>query len=325
MGPTANIPPQTARAWAMLKIAEELVGVDGTSAKQVDIVFRERGASRQSFRFSDEDSPDGIGAVVREEASLGIANPAVLTTLAVRGVPPFRGEQPIRAIGVLPSPDCLVVAISPKTGLSSLEEVAAKRYPLRLSVRGQRNNSIHLVTDHVLQAAGWSLGDLIDWGGAVSFEDQLPSRGRRLAMAAAGEVDAVIDEGAQTWVDSAPGAGLQVVDLGPSTIERLVAWGYRRGTLLQSRFHSLPHDIDTIDFSGFAFYVHAHAPDDLVAAICAALDKRSDDILLQTGTPISIADMVGGGEAAPLGIPFHPAAEEYWRSRGYLSPTPPNE
>ena len=65
--------------------------------------------------------------------------------------------MPVRAITVLQSYDQLVLAVSEKTGLTSLEDIKQQRYPLRLSLRGQRDHGSHLVVDEVLAAARFSL------------------------------------------------------------------------------------------------------------------------------------------------------------------------
>ena len=50
--------------------------------------------------------------------------------------------------------------LAESTGLTSITEIVERRYPLRLSLRGQRDHSVHLVTDQVLSAYGFSLADV---------------------------------------------------------------------------------------------------------------------------------------------------------------------
>jgi TRAP-type uncharacterized transport system substrate-binding protein len=141
-------------------------------------------------------------------------------------------------------------------------------------------------------------------------------------MAAAGEVDAVVDEGSGTWVEDACAAGLQIAALQEETLRRLASWGYRPSTLAPEVFPSLPAEVPTIDFSGFALFVHSQAPASSVEAICQALEQRSDRIVLQSGASLRLEDLVAGGEGAPLPVEFHPAAEAHWRQAG-LQPGKP--
>ena len=73
-----------------------------------------------------------------------------------------RGESRVqlRAIGVIPSRDWFGFAVKESTGLTSVGDIARKRFPLRLSLREQRDHSVHLVLDQVLQAHGFSLSDI---------------------------------------------------------------------------------------------------------------------------------------------------------------------
>jgi hypothetical protein len=271
-----------------------------------------------SLALSADDSAAGVEAVCRGDVTVGISNPSALLTVARRGVPPFRGHAPVSAICVLPSPDQLVVACNAATGLASLEEVVERHFTLRLSVRGQRDNSVHVVVDHVLEASGLSVADLEAWGGSISFDEGLPSRGDRIKKVVRGEVDAIIDEASATWTEDAIEAGMRIIPLSETALIRLESWGYRRAVLSSSIYSSLKSDVPTIDFSGFAIYVRDDTPDQFVVAVCAALEARRERITLQTGEPLPLAEMCGDTDAAPLDVPLHPAAAEYWRERGYL-------
>lgn len=318
MGRVSKVGPPVVRSRLLLEVASELVSDKGVLPSQVIIQFRTPGESRCPVSFTSDDSERGVEAVWRGEATMGIANPSSLLTVARRGTHPFRGPLPIAAVCVLPSPDQFVVAVRASAQLASLEEVASRRLPLRLSLRGQHDNSVHLVTDHVLEASGWSLGDLRSWGGDVSYDEGLPSRGDRVAKAARGDVDAIMDEASATWVEDAIAAGMRIIPLSAPALRRLESWGYRRTVLSTGAFPSLPGDVPTIDFSGFPLYVRDDAPAELVRAVCAALEERRDRITLQTGEPVPLEAMCKGSLEAPLDIPLHSAAEAFWSERGYL-------
>lgn len=63
----------------------------------------------------------------------GFGNPAGLARMAFLGHGPYRTKLPLRAIGVFPSWDRLVFAVHNDTGIESIEDIKAKRYPLRIS------------------------------------------------------------------------------------------------------------------------------------------------------------------------------------------------
>ena len=56
-------------------------------------------------------------------------------------------------------------------------------------------------------------------------------------------------------------------------------------------------------------------------AFCEALDARRDTIPSDEGTPpLPVHLMCKDTREGPLDIPLHPAAEAFWRERGYLDP-----
>jgi hypothetical protein len=303
--------PATVRSQFMLEVASELVAAAGFELRQARISLRRQGDSNWPLTLLASDGPDAMASVVSGSVTVGIVNPSVLLRLARSGIPPFRGPMPLSALAVIPSDDQLAVAVRPETGLSSLEEVRDRRYPLRLSVRGQRDHGVHLVIEHVLTAHGWTIGDLLSWGGSVSYDDGLPSRGDRVGMLAHGETDAIIDEAVGTWVDDAIDAGGRIIPLSLSGLARLEAWGYQRSDLAPSQFPGLPADVPTIDFSGFGVYVRDDLPDETVRQLCQAVVARRDSILLQDGTPLPL-----GRIAADTSIPLHRAAERFWTEGG---------
>jgi hypothetical protein len=304
VGRKSKLYPATARSQFMLETVAELVGLPDFPYRQASVSVRRQGGTDWELTFLAGDSPDGLRAVADGQVTVAVVNPACLLTLARRGVAPLHGPQPLSPIAVIPSYDQFAVAVAPATGITNLAQVRERRYPLRVSVRGQRDHGVHWVIDHVLAAHGWTVGDLLSWGGRVTYDDGLPSRGKRIAMLAAGEVDAVIDEGVATWVDDALAAGATLVPMSPTALDRLCAWGYQRSELVQG--------VPTIDFSGFAVYVRDDCPADLVRQLCLAVATRADRIRVQDGTRLPLDGMLSGTPAAPLPAPLHEAAQRFW-------------
>jgi len=95
--------------------------------------------------------------------------------------------------------------------------------------------------------------------------------------------------------------------------------GFRRGIVAQKDYPKLPEDVLSLDFSGWPVFTHTHAPDELIADFCAALEKRKHTIPWQGPGPLPLERMCLDAPDTPLDVPFHPAAERFWRQRGYLS------
>lgn len=309
----------TIRSRLVLEVASELVDQRSWPYRQARISLRQQGADAWPVTFFGSDGPEAIAEVARGEVQVAIINPAGLLPLAVRGTGPFKTPIPLRAITVIPSPDQLALAVSEKTGLQSVREIRERRYPLRVSMRGQMDHSLHVVVDEVLSAAGFSLADIVSWGGQVRYDPGLPNNPNRLGAAQRGEVDMIIDEAVRSWVNDAAGSGMRILPLDETMLTRLENIGFRRGLIPKERYPKLPADIPSLDFSGFTVYTHANVADETVTLICTALEARKNVIAWQEPGPLPLDRMCRDTPDGPLDVPLHLAAERFWRERGYLS------
>ena len=245
-------------------------------------------------------------------------NPAAPLALALRGKGPFREPIALRAIAVVPSPDQLAFAVTKQTGVHSLRELRERRLPLRVSIRGQMDHSLHLVVKEVLSAAGFSLEDITSWGGQVRYDPGLPKGPNRLGAMQRGEVDMIIDEAVHNWLNVALESEMHVLPLDESMLTQLETLGFQRAVLPKADYPKLDSDVPTLDFSGFPVYTHANVPDSIVTAVCAALEARKEKIIWQEPGPLPLEHVPRYAASGPLNIPLHPAAERFWRERGYL-------
>jgi TRAP-type uncharacterized transport system substrate-binding protein len=134
-----------------------------------------------------------------------------------------------------------------------------------------------------------------------------------------GEIDAIFDEGASGWLDAAFDNDMIALAVSESRLAPLEQMGYRRGTLAKRSYPRLEADVLTLDFSGWPIFVHASAPDRLVAQICAALDQRKALIPWEGEGALPVERMCRDGKDTPLDVPLHLAAAEFWKQRGYLN------
>lgn len=319
--------PVVTRSRLVLQVAEELASDNDWPLQQARVQLRPQGGGPRSLSLFGSDSPEAIEQVARGEVDIAMVNPAAALALAVRGGGPYHSPLPLRSLAVIPSLDAYVFAVSRQTGLGSLEELRDRRYPLRVSVRGQADHGTHLLEQVVLGALGFSLEDIQSWGGQVRYDPGLPtgiatSGGNlstsRLDLVARGEVDAIFDEAVGNWLAPGLAAGLRPLSLEPGLVERLEGMGLRSSRLRAADYPGLDEDVLTLDFSGWPIFTRADLADDLVTAFCAALDARKAHIPWQGEGPLPIERMISDTPEAPLVVPLHPAAERYWRDKGYL-------
>jgi TRAP-type uncharacterized transport system substrate-binding protein len=257
--------------------------------------------------------------VARGELQVAIINPAAPLALALRGKGPFKSPIPLRAITVIPSPDQLAFAVTERTGLTSLRDIRERRFPLRISIRGQIDHSLHLIVKEVLSAAGFSLDDVVSWGGQVCYDAGLPNSPTRLGAVQRGEADMIIDEAVRSWVNAAVESEMRILPFDEPLLEQLEELGFRRAVIPKASYAKLKEDVPTLDFSGFPVYTHVNVSDSIVTSICSALEARKEKIPWQEEGPLPLDRMCSDTPEGPLNIPLHPAAERFWRERGYLS------
>ncbi len=303
----------------MLEVASELVGEADWFQRQAKVSLREQGAAGWPLTMFAGDTPSAIDEVVEGRAQIAIVNPAEPLTLAYRGTGPYAEPLPVRVITIIPSEDQMAFAVTESSGIRSIEDIGARRFPLRMGMRAQRDHSSHWFVNQVFGAAGFSLDDVITWGGEVQYLARIPQAPERIDAVRRGETDAIFDEAVNRWLYPALDAGMRLLPLSEAHLRKLEAMGFRRGIVAQKDYPKLPEDVLSLDFSGWPVFTHTHAPDELIADFCAALEKRKHTIPWQGPGPLPLERMCLDAPDTPLDVPFHPAAERFWRQRGYLS------
>jgi TRAP-type uncharacterized transport system substrate-binding protein len=310
--------PATTRSRLMLEVASELVGGKKWVQRQATISLRPQGRGSWPLTLFASDDPEVIDEVVSGKVQVAIMNPVDPLTLAYRGTGPYNKPLPLRIVTVIPSEDQLAFAVSERTGVTSLEEIREGRVPLRVSLRKQPGHSTHFYVEQTLNAAGFSLDDIISWGGEVRYDAFIPQASERLGAIERGEIDAIFDEAINRWLYKALDHGIRPLSLNGPLLARLEEMGFRRGVIPKADYPKLPTDVVSLDFSGWAVFTHADAPDDFITDFCRALEARRDRIPWQGEGPLPLERMCRNTLDTPLVVPLHPAAERFWRERGYL-------
>ncbi|HEY6198368.1 MAG TPA: TAXI family TRAP transporter solute-binding subunit [Candidatus Binatia bacterium] len=280
-----------------------------------------QGAKGVSLSFA-ADSLRELRWVAEKKISLAWVNPSVAATLAYRGTGPFPRPLPLRAIAVFPSYDVVGFAVHESLDISSLTEIKEKKIPLRLATRETGPRAIAesptmFTVTAVMQAAGFTLGDLRRWGGRIHSVER-PSDPRRRAAIERGAVDAVFDEGIKSWGQTALDHGFRYVPIEGAVLKRLARMGYRPSIVPRASFHGMRADVQTVDFSGWPMVVHRNMPNDVAYAICEAIELKRRALPTDNFKPLSIGQLCADDGEAPRGIPLHPGARRFYRDRGYL-------
>lgn len=189
--------PLTTRSLVMLQIAAELVSGDDLTFMQAKVLLRGPGSKDWKLSLYAAGAFDSVDAVVNGDVHVSTINPSAGLMLAHRGMGPYDKPQPVRTVGVIPSLDQCVFACRSDTGLATFEDIAVRRFPLRVSLRGQREHCMNLILKDIAAAAGFSLDDLQDWGGGARYEGLLPwPESEKFRALLRGDIDAIFDEAA---------------------------------------------------------------------------------------------------------------------------------
>jgi TRAP-type uncharacterized transport system substrate-binding protein len=254
--------------------------------------------------------------VVKGDVEAAFVNPSALLTQAYRGVGLFKTALPVRIICNYPSWDRFVMAFHPRTGIRSVADIKAKKYPLRVSVREDPTHSTIVLIDQIFALHGFTLADIESWGGKLVRCGGPGDERRRLEPMARGEIDAVFDEGIKVWLSEALAAGLAPIGFDASEYEQLGKLGWRRVTVPKSVFPGLPHDVDTLDFSGWPIYCNASLPEQMAYDICAAVAARDAEVPWEKMAGGNAIQAVTETDATPMDVPLHPGAERWLREQG---------
>jgi TRAP-type uncharacterized transport system substrate-binding protein len=306
----------------------------GATSKRVDIAnvvaqtfFNNVELPRQSeleVRMGWRDSElGGTGPALlvdRKKCDFGFGNPVGLSAMAYLGRGFYKKKIPLRAIGVFPTWDRLIFAVRKETGIKSLGDIKAQKYPLRISTRRRvKLQTTAYAIEEVLKAYGMSFRDIENWRGKV-MEVSSPSSTDRKDHIVSGKADAVFDEGVKSWGQLALDSGMRFLPIDETAECHMQKIGFPSAMLTREHYPKLDEDIKTVDFSGWTFFCHADLPSDIAYNMAKSVDLCHEQIPVDhfDKRPMSMHEFCCGGEAGQLNIPLHPGAKKYFREKGYI-------
>ncbi len=173
----------------------------------------------------------------------------------------------------MPTWDRMCFAVADKAELRSLADIAARRYPLRVSVRRSLAHGTRLVIDEMLAVHGFSLKDIEAWGGRLHYVDT-PNNPERYQAIRDRALDAVFDEGVKGWGYLALDNGMQFLDLDEKSRTRLGELGWAMGPV-RPYFPKQREEIMAVSFGGWPLFTRASLPDGVAYQMCEALDSAA--------------------------------------------------
>jgi uncharacterized protein len=230
---------------------------------------------------------------------------------AYEGTDAYKQDGPfknLRVIARIESPSYLMIAATKSSGITDLKQIRADKMPIRLL---EGNGGAPL--DAVMEYYGFSKKDLQGWGGKILVGNALRLNPNFDLMMGVG-ILANYPEGGM-WYEMSQ-KDLVFFSLPEDLRQKLVK--EHRGELVDLPFRYMRGVGDpspsTVGFGGLAVYGRDDLPDQFVYDIAKALDEKHG-LIKWAGQPFSY-DPATAWDGR--GVPLHPAAERYYRERGYM-------
>jgi TRAP-type uncharacterized transport system substrate-binding protein len=258
---------------------------------------------------------DAVRAVGRGEVHVALTTPAAFAAAALDGRGLYAGEAfpELRALGVVPQRDRLVVGVRRTLGITSFAELREAAPALTLATSGHDGeNHVGVGAHELLTRSGV---DVTGWGGTV-LADERPWE--TFAHVLAGRADAVVHEAVMLphWQEF--GADLHFLEVEQDVLDGLWDdYSWPAATVEEGHFPGCPR-FRTLDFSDFLVLTRSDLPDDVAYAIAWVLGETREVIERQyrhlppEKSPITYPlDPVAMGRTP---VPLHPGAAEYYHA-----------
>ncbi|HEX2313086.1 MAG TPA: TAXI family TRAP transporter solute-binding subunit [Thermomonospora sp.] len=257
---------------------------------------------------------DAVRAVGRGEVDVALATPAAFVTAALDGRGVYADEHypELRALGVVPQRDRLVVGVHRSLGIESFARLRAEKPALKVATSVNDGiNHVGLSAHELLTRSGV---DVVGWGGEF-LEDERPFES--FAHVREGRANVIVHEAYMlpTWQTFA--ADLNFLEVEQEVLDGLwndFAWP--EAVVDADHFHPGSPRFRTLDFSDFLVLTRSDLPEDVAYLIAWVLGETRERIEAQyrhippQRSPITYPlDPVTMGRAP---IPLHPGAAAYY-------------
>lgn len=274
--------------------------------------------SRTAIYSLRDGGSDGLRQLQEGVVDLAICTPAGLLSKIYTGESTFAAAMPhLRAIGVLPQNDRMVLAIHPKYNISSIEDLRKQKPPIRLvTATNDGTNPIGYVANEYLNAHGISKDTIESWGGEVLTRHR-PEQ--CVALVESGEADALLQEAIMTpwWrglVESNRLIPLAAEAQALESLQKSVGLGTNH--LPAGWWNNLHHELLALDFSDFVLLVRDDMPKEVAHLLTWCLVETRDLLegqykhLKPEKSPLTYPLDPEKMSQSPL--PLHDGAQEYY-------------
>lgn len=266
-------------------------------------------------------SPGGVGAPL-------IVNNAARTDIVMSNSAPAKwskekgilGKKPttnIASLGGGLGHDFINVMLTKKfvekTGISTIEEIVAKKYPIKMVIK--KNGTLgELSAEKVFEVLGVTFDDIKSWGGVVE-----KTGGDAIKSGLQDDIyDLTIDHigaGQSNTTELCLTHDMVDVQLAQETLDKLVALGYDYVTVEPNTWNGQDYEVKTVGSQQIVL-VSTTMPDNVAYALTKAMCEGAS-ALGDAVASLKYFDPKVAGKKILTGVDLHPGAKAYYEEMGY--------
>ncbi|KAJ9658246.1 hypothetical protein H2198_003819 [Neophaeococcomyces mojaviensis] len=280
--------------------------------------------SRTSIMSLRDGGMDALIQLEQGTADVAIATPTGLIKHARIGGGIFQRPMPhLRALAVLPQNDRMVLAIDPKYGVKTFEDIRRLQPALRIATStNDGTNFIGYVADQFMEAHGISKQTLESWKGEYVTAHR-PEQ--CTTMIVNGQADALLQEAIMTpwWRDLVEADKLVPLPAETQALEKLhSSLGLATNLLPKGFWNNLSEELPALDFSDFVILVRDDMSLELAYTLAWCLVETRHMIeaqfkhIPQMRSPLSYPLIPEKMALSP--VQLHDGAHSYYSQAGHL-------
>jgi TRAP-type uncharacterized transport system substrate-binding protein len=235
----------------------------------------------------------------------------------------------LRAICSLPKRDWYQFVVPASYGISSVDELAQKRCPLRLAVpAGNSPSGMNKLQYRLLSASGIEPNDIEKWGGKILIGESTRPH-EHIGKVLSGEANAVFEDGVAVnhWWKLFAEHEMVFLSIKPEVIASVCKeLGYAATIIPKGWYYGKypAEEVLTFDSSGFLVLVNERMDDELayLLAKCAVEYKSEIEAefkMLSVEQSSLSYPLIPSDMATHIGvIPLHRGAEKYYREYNFI-------
>jgi TRAP-type uncharacterized transport system substrate-binding protein len=267
---------------------------------------------------------DNLHLLGQAKADVAVTVPPLNARLAREGKGPFtRPYGDIQAIGKLPHHTLLTFIVSANLEVKSIEDIPARRIPIRLGTRLEPYGSINYIATKILEHYGLTPRDLEAWGGRIV---STPPAFGSLEKMMSGEADVILHQaGEAIWSELARRKAVRFLPFSRDLLDTLTRDYYcTPGVIRKGQFQGVEEDVACLHWTDLIVVASERLPIDLGYGLAQVITEKKTQIedLLYTpehGKYSHLTSRVRPEDVfRNLAVPIHVGAAQWARQNTYL-------